>query len=504
MGKIDIVLQKTLTDYNSRIAERFKSLKKLIPGKIGDLSDIVLDNPTEGQVLTYSGGRWVNADAKGGGGVSGDFVTLNTTQTITGAKTFLGETNALGINSTTDNVYIKFYCRNLEKTTIGYYNGLSCLANQKTYARIGVADDGNPEYWPHFTTGIRHTLLHTGNYDSYAVPKAGGTITGDLTVQSTLTTVSHLVAGSTQTYRLYAGGGAEYVWFDCRNSSGTMVSAFQLYPSRLNISVPITFNGMGGGFYMQDATWIRTYGGKSFYHDTGTMRTDGVFQVGNNGSRFVVTEEGYVGIGKTNPSECLHLKPNGNIRMDGISDSRYALYHQSGIYFYANPNGGWSVGLQMFTHGGVHLGGIAGAFGGGDNLNYFYYGGTYDAPFFTILPNKTGKFYGYCDFTAGAGNSGSDMRFKTRIMPVPPVLDDIKDLEIFSYLWQKEGETAKDTFGLNANQLLSKGGIYAKMVHVRPDAEKTQWVEYERAGLLALKGVQELYGKLLEKGVIEA
>lgn len=48
----------------------------------------------------------------------------------------------------------------------------------------------------------------------------------------------------------------------------------------------------GGGFNMIDTTWIRTYGSKSFYHDTGNFRTDGTLQVGNNGSTLSIPNNG--------------------------------------------------------------------------------------------------------------------------------------------------------------------------------------------------------------------
>jgi len=57
----------------------------------------------------------------------------------------------------------------------------------------------------------------------------------------------------------------------------------------------------GGGINMQDSTWVRIYGGKSFYTGGGTMRTDGELQVDNNGESFVVESDGDVGIGNSNP-----------------------------------------------------------------------------------------------------------------------------------------------------------------------------------------------------------
>ena len=87
------------------------------------------------------------------------------------------------------------------------------------------------------------------------------------------------------------------------------------------------------------------------------------------------------------------------------------------------------------------------------------------------------------------------MRFKSNIKPVKNILDKLNEISIISYKWNKQGESEKDTFGVNATQLLSMGGIFSKIVHERPDEEKTKWIEYDRLGVLALKGVQELYKK---------
>ena len=52
-------------------------------------------------------------------------------------------------------------------------------------------------------------------------------------------------------------------------------------------------NTYGGGFYMTDTTWIRTYNNKSFYQNSGTLRTDGTLQV-NSGSTFQAISGGAV------------------------------------------------------------------------------------------------------------------------------------------------------------------------------------------------------------------
>ena len=94
----------------------------------------------------------------------------------------------------------------------------------------------------------------------------------------------------------------------------------------------------------------------------------------------------------------------------------------------------------------------------------------------------------YQDFASGAGNSGSDMRFKVNIKPFENVLDKIKNLEIIEYKWNKNGEE-RDTFGLNATQIKK---LFPKMWHQRQDKEKTEWLEYDRTGVIALKAIQEL------------
>jgi len=93
------------------------------------------------------------------------------------------------------------------------------------------------------------------------------------------------------------------------------------------------FQSYGGGFYMTDATWIRTYNNKSFYHNSGIMRTDGTFHVGPNGNRFVVNTNGNVGIGTITPNQTLHLYGPGEagggskIAFGDCNTFEYALQH---------------------------------------------------------------------------------------------------------------------------------------------------------------------------------
>jgi hypothetical protein len=89
----------------------------------------------------------------------------------------------------------------------------------------------------------------------------------------------------------------------------------------------------GGGWYMIDATWIRSYGNKSIYHNTGTMRTDGTFQVGASGGTLNVinggnltyrtnvlsaTTGGNVGVGTAAPAQKLEVT-GGTARVSALA-----------------------------------------------------------------------------------------------------------------------------------------------------------------------------------------
>lgn len=112
------------------------------------------------------------------------------------------------------------------------------------------------------------------------------------------------------------------------------------------------------------------------------------------------------------------------------------------------------------------------------------------------LVNKSNNWTVYQDFKSGAGNSGSDMRFKREVTCMPDVLDNLMSLNVIKYIWEHPDENGiRYTFGVKADQLLSLGGVYATMVHSRADEYNTKWVEYDRFGVLAIKALQEVVAK---------
>ena len=74
----------------------------------------------------------------------------------------------------------------------------------------------------------------------------------------------------------------------------------------------------GGGWYMTDSTWIRTYGRKSVYQNTGQIRTDG----------YLVTNGG-ITVGATSPN-------NGTYKSHVTGNSWSSGYIRAGAGFYHN------------------------------------------------------------------------------------------------------------------------------------------------------------------------
>lgn len=83
-----------------------------------------------------------------------------------------GNNYILTINGV-DNSYILFDLNMVDRASVGYYNNLAYIASEVGgYARIGIADNGEPQYWPDYTGNTKHTLIHSGNIGEQSVASA--------------------------------------------------------------------------------------------------------------------------------------------------------------------------------------------------------------------------------------------------------------------------------------------------------------------------------------------
>lgn len=115
------------------------------------------------------------------------------------------------------------------------------------------------------------------------------------------------------------------------------------------------------------------------------------------------------------------------------------------------------------------------------------------------LINKAQTWTAYQNFQQGAGQN-SDIRFKENIKPLSNVLEDLNKLEVFEYTWNHPNQEVKNhTIGVNANQIEEMGGFYSLLVHKASDEYETRSLEYDKLGVLAIKGLQEINEKLEKK-----
>lgn len=154
----------------------------------------------------------------------------------------------------------------------------------------------------------------------------------------------------------------------------------------------------GGGWYMTDSTWIRTYGSKSVYQNTGQIRTDG----------YLVTNGG-ITVGATSPN-------NGTYKSHVTGNSWSSGYIRAGAGFYHNSVNSNSYVLLA---GGSYksLADFAKGNAGASNRGVYVTNGTVTAMTYylnaTINSGASGKLAYYRgtnsidDYTSTVGSSGT-------------------------------------------------------------------------------------------------
>lgn len=154
----------------------------------------------------------------------------------------------------------------------------------------------------------------------------------------------------------------------------------------------------GGGWYMTDSTWIRTFGSKSVYQNTGQIRTDG----------YLVTNRG-ITVGATSPN-------NGTYKSHVTGNSWSSGYIRAGAGFYHNSVNSNSYVLLA---GGSYksLADFAKGNAGASNRGVYVTNGTVTAMTYylnaTVNSGASGKLAYYSgtnsidDYTSTVGSSGT-------------------------------------------------------------------------------------------------
>lgn len=148
----------------------------------------------------------------------------------------------------------------------------------------------------------------------------------------------------------------------------------------------------GGGWYMSDSTWIRTYGSKSVYQDTGQIRTDG----------YLVTNGGLTA-GATSPNNGTYkLHVTGASWSSGLIRAGGGFYHNSvNSNSYVLLAGGSYKGLGDFAKGNA----------GSATKGVYVTGGTVTTMTYSLSSNlnsgTSGKLAYYSSATTVAAYSSS-------------------------------------------------------------------------------------------------
>lgn len=200
-----------------------------------------------------------------------------------------------------------------------------------------------------YTSAWTRVLTHR-NYTNYTVTKTGGGASGTwgISITGSAAKVAHTLTFAAGAFaaKTYNGSAAVTVNIPTHTShltnnsgfwTGTRYWANIAVSTASSTSTQPTFNTCytsnwfrstgstgwysqtyGGGWYMIDSTWIRTYGSKSVYQNTGQIRTDG----------YLVTNGG-ITVGATSPN-------NGTYKSHVTGNSWSSGYIRAGAGFYHN------------------------------------------------------------------------------------------------------------------------------------------------------------------------
>lgn len=346
---------------------------------------------------------------------------------------------------------------------------------------------------------------------SFSRVLSSGTKIGTITINGTNTDIYAPTAGTSPTYSQATSSTLGLVKIGYSESGKN-------YPVELNssgqmyVNVPWTDNNTTYGLATTSANGLlkQLSGNTSQY-----MRGDGTWATPPNTTYSLVRANGSTGLIKNGSSITNASGYTACPIIEGVPYYKNTTYSaatasSSGLMSASDKSdfdeirADWSNG-GVFVHENSSLYNLAIRDGSPsskiDELAIFLDDGTLSSSAVALsqiaLVDKSNVWSVYQDFKAGAGNSGSDMRFKKEVEPVTSISESIAKLDIIQYIWEHpDEERIRNTFGVKADQLLELGGIFATMVHSRGDKYKTKWVEYDRFGVLAIKAIQELLKKL--------
>lgn len=253
----------------------------------------------------------------------------------------------------------------------------------------------------------------------------------------------------------------------------------------------------GGGWYMSDTSWIRTYGSKNIYQNAGIMRTDGTLQVGASGATFIATNGGNVGINNTAPAYALDV--TGSIRASSeiISTSMNVLRSVYGNYGFILMHDAGNLHFLLTDSGkqydsnnalaplriNVQTGKVTMSEGmtvwGNTGL------GT-DSPSYRlhvsgVIYASTGIFSD--GYVSARGQNTSDMRIKNRLEDIELDLDAIVNTPIFNFKFKDTGKWSQGTSAQYMEKILPST-VFDSPECLPDSLERVKSFDYGRAAFI--------------------
>jgi hypothetical protein len=166
-------------------------------------------------------------------------------------------------------------------------------------------------------------------------------------------------------------------------------------------------NTYGGGWYMTDTTWIRSYNSKSIFQNTGILRTDGTLQVGGSGATLNAPNGGTVTI---NGSTAWHAGNDGSgsgldaDTLDGVQGASFLRSDASDSF-----TGQLTMSTQKALIASDYGHGVYGVYSASKYQHVWSMGTAYNAPANGASTGNVGNLYGlawtYNPNYGGAGNN---------------------------------------------------------------------------------------------------
>ena len=317
------------------------------------------------------------------------------------------------------------------------------------------------------------TLLDTNNYTSYLdgryVNTSGDTMTGALTVNSTITasgdisTTAGLIKitknGNTTTI-----GSQNATWCHIYNSNRVGFIFNNKVCTKDGWSLGDT-QYRWGGVYSTTGNFSRALTVSDLITANGGLTTSQYIQIGS--ARLMWdSEAGALYVLKSDGTACGFYATgfvsakgaNGDGRPGDLTDvdsltftpgtsNRNLYFNAHGMRIITTNSSNWATGMSVYNNANTtKLGDVCGAYGGENSFSYSYFGGSYNSPGMVILPSN--KYVGIgttsptyklhvsgTAYATGGFQNGSDIRYKHVLQDLALTVAQVAAAPSFLFRW---------------------------------------------------------------------